>query len=168
MASNGQTNPKMFYLVECTSLAQTRSAVPLPCLLAKPCLVPWSTIENDNIFYDPPVAVGQLRNDAAAIIDSIEGATLTFGWRCSTGSGQPGQVTCLRVRFTGRRNNIYQFFGVDISAPFAQRYQTVLVLHPQPRPRTHTLHFEATSAATILAWKQRRSKSFETCCISWA
>jgi len=90
--------------------------------------------ENDNIFYDPPVAVANSAIDAAAIIDSIEGATLTLD-----GVARPDLVS--RVK-----SPVFEYvlpaetistnsLELTSAAPFAQRYQTGIGSTSQPRPR---------------------------------
>jgi hypothetical protein len=142
-AANGQPNPQMFFLVGVPPGADTVSrTITVP--FGKALFGAVVNYENDNIFYDPPVDVGQLRRDAATIIDSVEsiGLTLDHVSRLDLVSRIKSPVF---EYFLPDEDNIYQFFGVDISGTIRPAVSDGYWFYiPNLSRGVHTLHFEAT------------------------
>jgi hypothetical protein len=111
-AYNSQPNPKAFYLVGVINESGSATRhITIPS--GTPLFGPLINIENDNIFYDPPVSVPQLRADAAALLETalyeltIDGDSRNeFVSRIKS----PTFDYILPVE-----DNIYQFFGVDVA-----------------------------------------------------
>jgi hypothetical protein len=77
---------------------------------------PVVNFENDNLFYDKPVSVRQLRADAAAGIDS------TYDRHATLNGEDLTQVRLTSPVFAYTlpdEDNIYQFFGLDITGTIA-------------------------------------------------
>lgn len=142
-AANGQPNPRMFYLVGVPPGADSVSRS-ITVRHGKALFGAVINYENDNIFYDPPVGVGQLRRDAAAIIDSVTGVSLTLD-----GHTRPDLVSRIKSPVFAyclpAEDNIYQFFGVDISGIIRPAVSDGYWFYiPNLSRGVHTLHFQAT------------------------
>jgi hypothetical protein len=110
-ADTAQPNPKAFYLVGVINESgEARRSITIP--QDTPLFGPVINAQNDNIFYDPPVTVPQLRADAAALVDPA-----TYFLELD-GEPRPDLVTRIKSPVFDyvlpEEDNIYQFFGVDI------------------------------------------------------
>jgi hypothetical protein len=110
-ADTAQPNPKAFYLVGVINQSNTASrSITIP--RGTPLFGPVINFQNDNIAYDPPVTVPQLRADAAVNVDTAE-YFLEL-------DGEPRPDLVARIKspvfdyVLPEEDNIYQFFDTDI------------------------------------------------------
>jgi hypothetical protein len=105
--------------------------------------------ENDNVFYDRPVSVPRLRADAAAIIDGdydihaeLDGGPLS----------QARLASPVFPYFLPDEDNIYQFFGLEITGPIAPAVSDGYWSYIPPLPPgDYVLTFGATTPSSTPA-----------------
>lgn len=138
-ADIAQPNPKAFYLVGVVNESNTASrSITVP--QGTPLFGPVINFENDNVFYDPPVTVPQLRADAAASVD-----TATYFLELD---GEPRPDLVARIQspvfdyVLPEEDNIYQFFGTDIAGRIKPAVSDGYWFYIPPLPPgVHTLVF---------------------------
>ena len=141
-ADTAQPNPKAFYLAgvfNVSNMAERTIAIPAGTALFGPVL----NVENDNIFYDPPVTVPTLRSDAAAF---FENATYFL---MLDGVSRTDLVARIKSPVFDyvlpEEDNVYQFAGTDVSGRIKPAVSDGFWFYIPPlAPGTHTLVFGGT------------------------
>jgi hypothetical protein len=138
LADTEQPNKKAFFLVGVineSGTAQRKITIPKNTPLFGPVI----NVQNDNIFYDPPVNVPQLRADAASFVDEAE------FFLYLNGEARPDLLARIKspvFSYDLPDNNIYQFFGTDITGRVKPSVSDGYWFYIPALPKgTHTLRF---------------------------
>ena len=132
-ADTAQPNPKAFYLVGVINDSNTASrSITIPP--GTPLFGPVINFQNDNIAYDPPVTVPQLRADAAVTVDTAEYFLVL--------DDEPRPDLVARIKspafdyvFAGGRQHLPVLRNGHLRAYQAGRVGRLLVLHPTAATR---------------------------------
>jgi hypothetical protein len=142
LAGTAQPNKKAFFLVGVINESNTASRS-ITTSEGTPLFGPVINFQNDNVFNDIPLTVPELRTQAAAIID-----TATFFLELD---GEPRPDLVSRIKspvfdyFLPEEDNIYQFFGTDISGRINPAVSDGYWFYIPALPLgTHTLRFGGT------------------------
>jgi hypothetical protein len=142
-ADSAQPNPKAFYLAGVFNESNTANrSITIPSGMA--LFGPVLNYQNDNIYYDPPVSVPQLRADAAKTIDT---AAVYLELDGQSRLDLVDRVKSPVFDYTlPSEDNIYQFFGTDISGRIKPAISDGYWFYIPPlAPGTHTLRFGGTA-----------------------
>ena len=144
-AYNAQPNKKVFFLVGVINESGTATRqITIP--QGTPLFGPVINVEWDNIGADDPLTVPELRDVAAAMMDSVEEVDLIL-------DGQPRPDLVDRITSPvfsydlPAEDNIYQFFGVDVSGRIKPAVSDGFWFYIPPLAKgTHTLVIHGATA----------------------
>jgi len=147
-AATAQPNKKVFYLVGVVNLSGTAErTITIP--EGTPLFGPVVNSENDNVFNDPPLTVPVLRQQVTDLIDTSSGFLILDGQEMTADLVHRVQSPVFSYVLPAE-DNIYQFFGVDVSGRIKPAISDGYWFYIPPLSRgEHTLHFHGVIPGSL-------------------